>query len=91
MFASRALAIVMFSDDEPFLAVVAPALGEVGDGRCSPVNIVCDVDFAGRRIDSSDKRVFGDVGEMALVFEPGACGRNGVCCALALDFVQDAE
>jgi hypothetical protein len=91
VFARRALTVIVLGHDEPLDAVVAPALRELGYARCGAVDIVGDVDFIGGGVDGADERVLRDIGQVAFVFEPGTGRRDGVSCALAFDFVQDAE
>ena len=55
------------------------------------INIKSLVSGAGLGIYSADQGVFGDVGQVAFEFQPGAGGGDGVCCALALDFEEDLE
>ena len=91
VFAGRAFAVVVFCDDEPLDALVAPFFGEVRDAGGVTVGVVGGVDFVGLGVDGADERVFADVGEVAFVFEPGAGRGDGVGRALAFDFVEDAE
>jgi len=91
VFAGGALAVVVLRDDEPGLVLGFPLLGEVGDGVSGAIDVEGLVRGAGLGVDGADEGVFGDVGEVAFEFEPGAGGGDGVCCALAFDFEEDFE
>lgn len=88
-----ALAVVVFGHHEPFVALGFPLAGQLRDAATGGAGlevIVGRVRFARGRVDGADQGVGADVGEVALVFEPGPCRRDGVGRALAFDFVQHA-
>ena len=91
MLTGGALAVVVLSDDEPGLAGLLPALGQLRDGVLAAVQVVGGVDLARLGVDGGVERVGADVGQVALVLEPGTGGRNGVGRALASNLDKHAE
>lgn len=91
VFSGAALAVVMLGDDEPFQALVLPALGELGNAARAAVDVVSRVGLAGGGVDGTNQSVLRDVGQVALVLEPRAGSADGVGGALALDLVENAE
>ncbi|PMB71436.1 hypothetical protein BM221_001525 [Beauveria bassiana] len=91
VLARRALAVVVLGDDEPVLAAGLPARCERGDGVAGPVEVVRGIDLARLGVDGRVERVGGDVGQVALVLEPGPGGGDGVGGALAGDFDEHAQ
>ncbi|KAH6609638.1 hypothetical protein Trco_002984 [Trichoderma cornu-damae] len=91
VLAGRALAVVVLRDDEPLLSAVLPQLAELGDGVLGAVEVVGGVDLARFGVDGGVERVGADVGEVALVLEPGPRGGDGVGGAFAGDLDEDAE
>ena len=76
---------------KPFLAFVSPAFSEFWDSGFRAVNVVGNVDFVSRGVYCADEGVLGDVGEVALVFKPRACGGDSVCRALSFYFIENAK
>ncbi|KAI6748867.1 hypothetical protein HG531_007814 [Fusarium graminearum] len=72
----RALAIVVLGDNQPLLATILPELTKLGNGVLGAIKVVSGVDFASLFVDSGVKSVGADVGQMTLVLEPGAGGRD---------------
>ncbi|KUI59614.1 hypothetical protein VP1G_11144 [Cytospora mali] len=73
------------------LAGRALAVVVLGDDEPLAPFVVGRVDLARRRVDGRVERVGRDVGQVALVLEPGPRRRDGVGRALALDLDEDAE
>lgn len=87
----RSLAVVVLCDDEPLLVALPPQLAELRDGVLGAVKIVGGVDLARLGVGRSVEGVCADVGEVALVLEPGAGGGDCVGGTLARDLDEDAE
>ena len=91
VLARGALAVVVLGDHEPRLAALLPVLGQLGDGVLGAVEVVGDVDLTGGGVDGRVERVFRDVGQMALVLEPGTGGGDGIGGAFSGDLDEHAE
>lgn len=91
VLARGALAVVVLGNDEPGLVALLPLLGQLGNGVLGAVEVVGDVDLARGGVDGRVERVLRDVGQVALVLEPGAGGGDGVGCALAGDLDKHAQ
>lgn len=85
------LAVVVLGDDEPLLATVLPELAELRDGVLGAVEVVSGVDLTSLSVDGRVQGVGADVGQVALVLEPGAGGRDGISRALASDLDENTE
>lgn len=91
MLARGALAVVVLGHDEPLDVLVFPSLREFRDARCAPIDVVSYIGFACGGVHGAYECVGGDVGQMALVFEPRACSGDSVRGAFSGYLVQDAE
>ena len=91
MLTGRTLTVVVLSNDQPLLATVLPELTKLGDGVLGTVKIVGSVDLASLLVDGGVEGVGADVGQVTLVLEPGASGRDSVSGALAGNLDENAE
>jgi len=91
MLTGRALAVVVLGNDEPLDATLLPLLSQLGDTVLVSVFVIGHVGLTGGSVDGTDQGVGGDVGQMALVLEPGTGSRDGIGCALTLDLVQNLK
>lgn len=91
VFPGRSFTIVVFSDYEPRLVLGFPFLAELGDGVLCAVDVRDLVDFTCFGVHRSNEGVFGDVGEMTFVFEPGTGSGDGIGGTLSLHFDEDFQ
>lgn len=92
MLTRGTFAIVVVCNNDPRLSgiIVSPSCRRrISDFVCEPVcDLIGEAIFC---VNRTDQGVVRDVIEMATIAEPGASGRDVICCALSLSFDETSH